>query len=132
MNAFTITRETWARGGENGPSALLNDQWTMCRLGHFCKNLGAPDELILDIPSPHGLIHALWEHSKPWREWSEKLKELVRTSRYSNGDAIPRYGTPFAYELMETNDTSGLSDSEREKHLKALFLELGWQVEFVD
>ncbi len=117
MKTLVIDRKRWARGGNGGASALLNNEGNMCCLGFLGKACGAPANRLLERSLP-----------------SDTKTESHEFGYWSNLANIPwPKGIEFKPEddIAALNDDIILTDEERESALKPLFLKLGYRLKFV-
>ncbi len=103
---FTVERKKWIRGRPHG-SCLLKSNGHMCCLGFLAKELGIQDKKLFYVQLPDMLAE-------------DGL--TVEQSEFSDIDWR---------DIVSTNDSYQV-ESNREEVLKELFLEAGYQVEFVD
>jgi hypothetical protein len=100
----TVNRRTWARGGKNGLSRLLNGDGNMCCLGFLGVASGVSKESLFNKLTPGGL--SLQEQDK--------------------------YPIVNLWEFfVETNDNQNMTDADREKRLKEAARENGFSFRFV-
>ena len=112
---LTIKRSEWLRGEGPDDSLLLRQSdGKKCCLGFLALALDATEKYISGRASPA---------NAPALSWPEGfvLKDL--DSRYENSGCI---------DLIETNDTTFLSETEREDALTKHFKKFDIDVEFVD
>jgi hypothetical protein len=127
MKNVTIQRSKWYRGdkpqnGESKSKLWLNDKKGHgCCLGHVLNqtegfnkkqmcNIGDPEDLALELNKPNNLCEVRMHNDIV--EWADN-HDWVRTA-------------------MVINDNGAISDKEREKQLKKLFKENGYNVKFVN
>lgn len=102
-----IDRLTWARGGKNGRSSLLNIHNNRCCLGFECKRLGVSDSDMLSVGRPVNI-------TKPSR--------------------LPGYmaDTTFIDSLIIVNDDPQMDEINREFKITELFATKNIDVEFIN
>lgn len=122
MKTVTVKRSNWRRGGslidflvKYGRIRLLNDMGNKCCLGFASQQIGDlkdGDLLNRTYPSSLGIV-------------VKDLSEIV------NGDVE---NTEFSKEAVKINDSSIITDAEREAKLKELTIKhkCDFQFEFVD
>ena len=106
---FTVDRAKWYRGQGSKTSKLLRPDGTRCCIGHVGKQLGIPDEALLG----RGAVRQGLYIESCWPEWM-KMGEPLDINR--------------AYMV---NDSSSMTDSERELQLQEIFIRNGDEIEFV-
>lgn len=125
MQKLVINRSKWYRGKSSG-SKLLREDGKMCCLGFFSLACGLSAGTILNMETPDRIPSMMPNH----------LDEIPKSYRflYQQNEEGGSYftATPIAQEMMATNDSPVLSGEFREQHLKELFLQKDWEVEFVD
>jgi len=120
---FYVERAKWARGGKNGPSALLNEKECYCCLGFLAKACGASDREIDEVMEPTDV---------PKLDWPDGLVK-VDYNIDSDGEKHPNYdNSKMCTDIILINDSQQISDTEREKKLTEKFKELDVEVEFID
>lgn len=106
---LVIDRQTWSRGFTlNGEiNSLLLPNGSKCCLGFAGKQLcNISDERMLDMPDPESLGMD-FENGMPWSVWMG----VSGQARHS-----------FDIEsLIDINDDEGISDSDREEKITAIF-----------
>lgn len=116
MTEFTINRENWATGsnGYKYNNHLLNDDGSMCCLGFFCNRVArVPKEELINVFSPEGLNDIFFK--------KDSIKKLLN-DEYNNNTCD---------SLMAENDSTTVSDKDRETRVSKLFKEIGYKVKFV-
>jgi len=136
MTVLKIDREKWCRGGNNGPSCLLNERGNMC-----CLGFGAIQITGLD-PSD---IKGYGEFSELPPKWFDKLEAdgapfcEVNEGEYDYDRTIENtkfHDTAIKYNDYRLgspsyNNTFTIRDeADRERLLTALFKENGIEIEF--
>jgi hypothetical protein len=117
---FTVNRSTWLRGEGYEHSALLRQvDGKMCCLGFFCLASGLKPYDIINREAPQRLIDPEQRRSI--------LKSLGEERRQ---EPMPSDPETILTQLMQMNDSTDLSDAEREEILKELFQSLGHEVIF--
>lgn len=119
LKTFTIIERKWARGGQKGYSALLNDEGNKCCLGFLCSKAGF--RRLTDASMPDSLASPA-EVSNPYpvARVVEKLSGLVR-GKYI---AIQ---TAAATKIARINDAEDITDDQRKRKLAPLFAKIGWK-----
>jgi len=106
MIPCVITRSGWLRGGGWKTSRLLTREGKRCTVGFLARVLGAPDSCILN----ESVIHKLWGLPRA-------VEDRVNEFDEENFVAL--------YHAYKVNDDESLSESKRERDLKALGLKMG-------
>lgn len=92
-----IDRLTWARGGMNGTSLLLNVDGNMCCLGFAAIECGLKAEDILGFGA--------WEEmSNDLIPQLEGMEDNVYSEVFNNDDYVGIQNTPFHESAVEIND----------------------------
>ncbi len=140
MTSLTIDRLKWARGKNNGVSALLNPDGNMCCLGFAALQItGLTEEQIAGYGQYEELTDEtdfLIEHGTPFCEpfdgeddWGPTIadtkfhNQAVEINDFVLGTTCINYGNRNVY--MET-------EAEREEQLTELFKENGIDVTFIN
>ena len=136
MEELFINRQDWIRGDQRYGmfSALLraSDQ-KMCCLGFYLRSCGI--EEMADYSSP-GHLHSNYTDeqraSNPIPEWLLQSASNFTFDRNESQDG--RNNTLDCQRLMDINDSPDpeLTEEQREKEIKELFLLHGVKVTFVD
>jgi hypothetical protein len=81
VDKLVIKRSLW------GQFSLLNDDGTMCCLGHLSKACGIKDDLLLNesFPSKH------WTDVNEWARCSYRCRTVLRAATINDG---PLFKTP--------------------------------------
>jgi hypothetical protein len=110
MKTLKIDRARW-RNGDNGTgkSRLLNKDGFMCCLGFACKADGLEDHVIYEKWYPDDLMHP---------SLLDNGNILFTPKNFKDGSLNLRT------QLITTNDSINLENSERETRLKELFKKL--------
>lgn len=108
VKSFRINRAKWARGGEGGQSALLNEDGNKCCLGFYALACGAKPNQI----AGHGCPEDAWP---------------VKAGRWLLEDGKD---SPDCYELVNVNDNVNLTDANREEEIKRIFKKHRVEVKF--
>ena len=111
MITTVVSRKRWLRGG-NVASKLRNAKGKMCCLGFRAKVGGAKVADILALSYPACLL--------------DPFRFFTRAFVNKNG-----YDTALCIKATEVNDDEKISDSEREKKLRAIFKKMGERIKFV-
>lgn len=114
---FVVYRDKWLRGDPFN-SAMLDANGGRCCLGFYCKALGIADEHQIDMLTPR----------KVARDSGLALPEWLVVPDGS----ISFRNSMIAESLMTLNDSSSLTDAEREATIVEIFAEHGVVVEFRD
>jgi hypothetical protein len=145
VKEFTIKRSKWARGGMNGPSALLNSLGNMCCLGHYSKACGFSNEEINELDEPRHIVQSKQvKLGDVWR--ANYLQEdielldwdsfLIKHDNYTSSLNIRiTDNTDISWKLMEINDRAPYdfkNEIAREKEIIKKFKSIGIKVKFVD
>ena len=101
----TVNRRTWARGGKNGLSRLLNSDGNMCCLGFLGVASGVSKESLFNKLTPGGL----------------SLQEQ---------DKYPIVNFDWGI-FVDINDHEIITDADREKRLKEAARKNGFSFRFV-
>jgi hypothetical protein len=114
---FTVSRETWIRGGDDITRLLRPRDGKMCCLGFVCEQLGVPRDELRDRGAPADV-----------GTMSLRIVEGVLTRRSDLGTL---YNNDLTESAIGINDDEKIDDDERERRLTALFAEHGHELEFV-
>lgn len=117
MRKLVIDRAKWqCKGHEVGVTRLLNTEGKMCCLGFHALEIGCRKSKVLRIGDPCSLV----------REYKRPPKGLPVIE---DDDGFYR-NAPWAVDAIRANDRIE-DDAERESKIASIFLEQGWEVEFV-
>jgi hypothetical protein len=120
---FVVQRSKWLRGKEDG-TVLLDQHGCMCCLGFVAKQCGVTDYNLLDsgLPSSMGLSEG--------DEDAQRIGGVLLTpQRYSSSPGSWR-DADLVEVAVEINDSTTLTDDEREARLTALFAKHGYTLRF--
>ncbi len=124
---FTVKRSEWLRGVdgiETPDQSYLRSPFNCkkCCLGFYANACGFNDEQITELGHLEELLDPGYGGPVPGQ-----FKDLVHQSPsgYYNGTDLER-------EIIRTNDTTSLTDEEREAKLKELFAKAGITINFED
>jgi hypothetical protein len=133
MKQLIIDRSKWRTGGDDdggeehqtgeGYTRLINAQGYMCCLGFYLKDVAKLNKKILvELATPAYLdgLKKIYDKNDDVKLLLTKLND----SHYLNND--------FCQSAMHVNDDVNLSSDEREETLKAMFLEKGVEVSFIN
>lgn len=114
VKEFVISRAKWAHSTftRHRMSLMLDENGMQCCLGIYASACHVPSDELLDTATPEDVVNSFSE-----RAWNTKL---VKTS--TNIDIVG--------ELINANDSIGLSDRSRERKIRSLFKKLGITVHF--
>lgn len=119
LKVITIDRSTWRRGDMKmnevlcGDTALLNDLGFKCCLGfHALQLCKATEKIIKGKAEPKNTYRSL-----------KGLSKKIGPKEYSN--------TIYSINAVDINDDHIMTETEREKRLKALGKEHGYLFKFV-
>lgn len=116
MFKFTVKRSKWLRGIGPDDSYLYNtESKKMCCLGFFACAVGHTKKQIADVADPYEVKNTKFP------------PELVMKV-----DDHERINTEICKDLMEINDSTSISDAERESELKTTFRKAKITVSFED
>jgi hypothetical protein len=129
---FTIERSKWYRGQGSALSRLRLRNGMMCCVGFRCRAAGIPELSYTDKSTIRNLF-TLYpglsrEQEKSLSPEYFKDNSFFDESRSSGG----KYVVTIIGEIYSLNDSTGMSDEEREAKLKAEFAKLGDTAVFVD
>jgi hypothetical protein len=108
---FVVQRSKWLRGRKEG-AVLLDESGRMCCLGFVSEQCGVPTAALLGTGVPN---------------------RLPDTSGRPLLGLLLRYWTKhtsLAVRAVEWNDALGITDTERESQLSALFAQHGYTLRF--
>lgn len=119
MKSIVIDKSKWRCGGSvkdkhargKGSVRLLNNEGFMCCLGQMCQQI-APELPIIGLLSPS--------------ETNQVVEGLAYPNSY--GEIM---NTGFSCSAMFINDCCEHDDEKREKHLREVGLEHGFDITFV-
>lgn len=115
VKAFEIERSKWSRGkGNDVYNYLLDAEGKMCCLGFYALACGFSTNEIQDIESPEQVSRCNWD--------TFLVSKGFRTDKQ----------TEDAATLMATNDSSKISDEERESIITDIFKKHNIDVTFKD
>lgn len=112
---FVISRSKWLRGSKKN-SVLLDNTGKMCCLGFYATSLGVSEADIAGKATPESA------YTVEWPEW-------VRT--YACSSDRRSFDSDSILEIIDTNDSPDLTDSQRERRLTRHFARQGIKVRFV-
>ncbi len=141
LKVLTIQRSKWRCGGSEhisaheagrrgaGVSRLLNDEGFMCCLGFDAVACGLPPTRILGVIDPESMATVSPLSVQPPLPVRYIRRRLVKSAyswrTYDNSPIIRR--------AMVINDDEGLTHAQRERKLRPVLKELGYdRVRFVD
>ena len=132
MKQLIIDRSKWRTGNDGehqtgeGDTRLINKQGYMCCLGFYMRDLANIDEnVLLNEATPAHAAHV--GIAKDFYNQNEDVKLLV-----TNIGDNDYFDTDFCGNAMKTNDNPGITSDEREGCVKALFLNEGVEVSFIN
>ena len=111
---WIIKRSKWLRGVDSVDSRLLRDDGLMCCIGQICRQMGVPDEKLLD---------------KSFARHVFTTGQSPLTNPVSERTNVDHDWVKLAYKI---NDDVSIIDSFREQQLEALAAKNGHSFEFVD
>ena len=116
---FQIKRSKWLRG-QRAKSVLLDVNGNQCCLGALASACGIASENIFDIQEPENI--------------SLLFEDLPKDYSFLVYNAIENliFNTDTAYNLMQINDDSRTSDTEKEAKITEILRIQKINVEFVD
>lgn len=123
MKNLIINRKIWGRGcGENKGKLLTHDRKAQCCLGIYLSACGLTKKELRSLACPMDIKEKIPEEAQ-WllEKVPEEAQWLLDGCRDSK----------IASDLMETNDRTDFSESEREKRIKDLFKAVGINVKFI-
>jgi hypothetical protein len=126
MMKLVIDRRRWIHGEGGDSSRLLRlDDKKMCCLGFLSLACGASENDIGDFSEPNEM---------DIRPTHEVFQKLLLQLEGEDCDHKYTYYNPstIAIDMMVTNDSKALSESEREEKLTGYFKEIGVEVEFIN
>lgn len=116
---FIIDRSKWRCGGSidlnhrgKGNICLLNGEGFMCCLGQIEKQLGIPENALINTSTPAGT----------------NVKNILTDTNY-NGKT---YNNELSVHALMINDSPDFNDRQREKKLKQLFSYYGHEISFIN
>lgn len=113
MKELIINRKIWGRGcGENQGKLLTHDRKAQCCLGIYLSACGLTNKELRSKATPFEVKGGSVPAEAEWLFWGHMASEL-------------------AGELMETNDRTDISETERELRVKNGFKTVGIEVKFV-
>ena len=115
MMNLVVKRSKWLRGEEDSYLVRGSDK-KMCCLGFLGRQCNITQKEMLDIGLPNRVDH---DHKFP--------SAIIETDKY--GDSIC---SMLCDEIVHTNDTSIISDKQRERKLTQLFKKADIAITFVD
>jgi hypothetical protein len=150
---LVIDRRVWLRGPhiqsplvlarlegtkyrENVSALLVPDINRMCCMGVLCSVLNHPGynsyEALVDKGAPSSLLTAEMVEKERWEDFPELLRQLVdlhashERSDFTKKEwpVVNRSDSDVAARIIETNDNTEISETEREARLISLFSEL--------
>lgn len=110
--AFEIDKQKWARGGINGEPKLLNDRGNRCCLGFYCGAVGVSPNHLDDLDYP------------------SEIEDLPAEAEWLTRPIAFRTDWPED-ELSRINDSTEISDIERQSRIAKLFAEQGIAINFI-
>jgi hypothetical protein len=116
-----IDRTQWFRGQGYMNSRLLDGDGMKCCLGFYSLAKGYSETDILRITSPAFLP-----------DKGEKISELVEENPRKNEICQPIVNNDLCMVLMDVNDDTELTETAREKQIRANFETIGVEVEFIN
>ena len=122
MEKLTIDRTKWGRGKGSEDSLLLRpSNGKMCCLGFLSLHVGLSEEDISFEKTPDSVLNkkGCLIHSSLIKLELNKIFSSIST-------------TEVCQELMYFNDTTSLTEEVREERLKLRFLQIGYEVEFIN
>lgn len=124
---FTIDRSKWRCGGNieprgKGPTQMLNQEGYMCCLGQIGRQLGCPDDQMLEygVPCECG---AYFEYEDEWGDWHDEWKFPPEWKGILDGK--------FVSEAIAINDSEEPTDTQRERSLERLAEQYGLRIDFI-
>lgn len=113
MKTVKINRAKWRNHSHGkGNVKLLNADGYMCCLGFACQQIAKCNKnKLLDVPTPGGLEFVVGKFNK-------------------RGNSKRSFNTTLSDAAIQINDSSYLSDEERETKLIELFKEYGYNLVF--
>ncbi len=131
MMKLVIDRNVWLRGEgfKNSFLIRLSDK-KQCCLGFLGLACGIDAHHLVNQSSPHGSFFHQYDLVPIESRADKTAKEsnLWPEEIYSPDVAL----SSITHKLMEVNDNKLLSDEEREKTLKTIFLSINIEVDFIN
>ena len=124
---FTIDRSKWRCGGDIEPRGLgstlmLNQEGFMCCLGQIGRQLGCPDDQMLD----HGEPIECGESVEYEDDYGDEGLDLIFPPEWRG-----ILDGKFVSEAIAINDSEELTDIQRERSLERLAEQYGIRIDFV-
>jgi hypothetical protein len=124
---FTIDRGKWRCGGDieprgHGHTMMLNPEGYMCCLGQIGRQLGCPDDQMLDFGEPCDCgVSVLYRDE--YDEIDSKMAFPPEWKGILDGE--------FIHEAIAINDSEELTDTQRERSLERLAEQYGLRIDFI-
>jgi hypothetical protein len=123
-----VKRSQWYRGQGPEGSALLRDDGTMCCVGFACIAAGLTEEQIRNI----GTVEALLWNGFGAKKRLERVPKALKSLAGPTAHNLPHTAVKATQQLYAVNDTSRMSDPEREAEIYQLGQQLNLNFTFVD